>query len=64
MHQRAGAHVDEMVVIFGGKENDIVFLKDPRISFDSFNRALAVDDQKSLGRLVVVCIGVPSPGSK
>src|SRR5262245_41172220 len=53
-NQRLGVLVDQLIVVFGRKKNDLIFLNDPFFSFKPLYSALAFDDQKGLGGLVVV----------
>src|SRR5262245_16632113 len=53
-NQRLGVLVDQLIVVFGRKKNDLIFLNDPFFSFKPLYSGLAFDDQKGLGGLVVV----------
>src|SRR6266850_680988 len=53
-NQRLGSHVDQLIVVFGRKKNDLIFFNDPLFSFEPLYGALTFDDQKGLGGLVVV----------
>src|SRR4029077_3875955 len=46
--------VGELIIIFGGEENDFVFLHNALFSVDRLNGALTIDHEKSFRRLVIV----------
>ena len=33
-NQRFGSHVDQLIVVFGRKKNDVIFFDDPLFSFE------------------------------
>jgi hypothetical protein len=53
-NQRPAADVRQLIIFLRRKKNDFIFLDDPFLSLNAFNRALTVDDQKSLWGLVKV----------
>src|SRR6516165_6347774 len=56
--QRFSSDIGDLVIILGAEKYDLVFLDHPLIAFDSLDRCLALQDEKSLGRQVIVHIGV------
>jgi hypothetical protein len=53
-YKRAGSYAGELIVFLGRQKDDVVFFKDPLVTVDCFDRALAVDYQERLRRLVKV----------
>lgn len=53
-YKRAGSYAGELIVFLGRQKDDVVFFKHPLVAVDCFDRALAVDDQERLRRLVVM----------
>jgi len=53
-HQCIGSDARQLVILFGGQKNEIVFFQDAFVAFNVLDRALAVDHQKGLGRLMVM----------
>src|SRR5258705_4006139 len=47
-NQRLGFHVDQLIVVFGRKKNDLIFFNDPLFSFEPPYGPLTFDDQKGL----------------
>src|SRR5438477_265169 len=46
-YQRLGSGIGDLVVIFSIKKDDLIFLDDPLLAFDSLDRRLSLQNQKS-----------------
>src|SRR5262249_31028362 len=53
-YQRFGADIGKLIVVLSVEKDDLVLLNNSLCAINAFDRALAIDDQKSLRGLMIV----------